>query len=180
MRTRRLTIEPLDAAHAPGLLAALDDELVGRYIGGPDVTTLDALHARIRYLASIDPSQWGERWLNWVVRLDIDPDQPVIGRIEATVHLEHRSGRHIAEVAYVFGPRWGGHGYATEATAWMLDELHQRHDVDIAWATVDPGNDASLALLERLGFRDAPLPEGGLSSYGDGDRVLARPLRETW
>lgn len=175
----RLTIEALDAAHAPGLLAALDDERVGRFIGGPEVTTLDALHDRIRYLATTDPSQWGERWLNWVVRLGTDPDPPVIGRIEATVHLERRSGRRIAEVAYVLGPRWGGHGYATEATAWMLDELHRRHDVDVAWATVDPCNEASLALLARLGFEDAPLPEGGLSSYDDGDRVLSRSLRET-
>jgi RimJ/RimL family protein N-acetyltransferase len=175
MRTQRLTIEPLDVIHALGLLAALDDETVGRYIGGPDVTTLDALHARIRYLASTDPSQWGERWLNWVVRLDAEPDLPVIGRIEATVHL----GRRSAEIAYLFGPRWGGHGYATEAVAWMLEELRHAHDVDIAWATVDPCNEASLALLARLDFADSPPPDGGLASYDDGDRVLARSLRKT-
>ena len=49
-----------DHASTPTLFAALDDERVGRYIGGPDVTTIEALHERIDFLAAgLSPSDPG-------------------------------------------------------------------------------------------------------------------------
>ena len=102
--TARLTIEPLAARHAEELFAALDDPLVGRYIGGPDVTTLAELRERIAHLLAGPEVGSGDTWANWVVVLDA----VIIGRLEATFH----DG--IAEVGYVFGPRWWGRGYGTE------------------------------------------------------------------
>jgi RimJ/RimL family protein N-acetyltransferase len=173
--TDRLVIEPRTVEHAPELCAALADESVGRYIGGPEVTTVEAMVERIIYVTTTDATQWGERWLNWVVRLRTEPGRPLIGRIEATVHI----GRDpiVAEIAYVFDPTWSGRGYATEATAWMLDHLRAEHGVADAYATVAPGNLASIALLERLAFERCELPVGGLGSYDEGDAVFGRPLR---
>jgi len=170
--TDRLTIEPRAVAHAPGLFAALDHPDVGRFIGGPDVTTLEALVERIVAVDAADPVEWGEIWLNWVVMLR-DPARTVIGRVEATVY----AGVDLADIAYVFGPRWAGNGYATEATAWMLDQLRDHHGVATVYATTDPANGPSTRLLERLGFERNDLPDdGGARSYDPGDHIHRRRL----
>lgn len=164
MRTERLMIEPLGRAHAEDLFAALDDERVATYLGGPDVSTLDALVERVGLLVAGAPPNSGEEWLNWVVR----HDGTIVGRVEATV-----TGQ-IAEIAYVFGPRWWGHGYATESTAWMLQHLRDTRTVTEFWATVDPENVPSIALLERLDFARVVHPTYRPSSYDDGDLIYRR------
>ncbi len=156
----RLSFESLRPEHAEGLFAALDDPRVGRYIEGPDVTTLTELRARIDRLLAGSGDE-AETWLNWVVRLE----GTVIGRLEATLH----DG--VAEVGYVFGPRWWGRGYGSEAVAWLLSELRQR-SVPEAWASVDPENEASIRLLRRVGFEETTPGEVVLHSYVPGDRVF--------
>jgi RimJ/RimL family protein N-acetyltransferase len=160
-RTLRLTIEPLDPMHAEALFAALDDPRVTAHIAGPGVPTLDDLRRRIVRVLTGPPPGSAETWCNWVVLLN----GTVIGRLEATLHHE------IAEIAYLFGPRWWGHGYATEATAWMLDEV-RRMGATACWATVEPANDASIRLLARLGFTRVDPPYGALVSYDPGDLVF--------
>lgn len=165
--TERLRIEPLDLVHAPGLFAALDDERVGTFIGGPDVTTLERLRERIVALRQGPSADSGQEWLNWAVALA--PDGPIVGRLEATRHAP--GGHSVGEIAYVFGPAWWGRGFATEATRWLVDHLHRDRGITELWATVAPGNTSSSGLLERLGFTRAE-PIDGLLSYDDGDLVF--------
>ena len=158
--------------HAAGLHAALDDPRVGEHIGGPDVTTVEALEERIEWLQSgPDPPRRDERWINLAVLLD----GTVIGRLEATAHDDW------AEIAYVFGPRWWGRGYATEAVTWFVEELPQPE----LWAAVHPANERSWRLLERVGFRRAGAERTGpggdagtsvrpVASYDDGDLLYVR------
>lgn len=156
--TERLRIEPLAPEHAEGLFTALDDDRVGTYIGGPDVTTIEALRTRINRLSEGAPAASGETWLNWVVVAG----ETIVGRIEATEH------RGIAEVAYLFDPRHWGRGYATEATSWMIGELRARGAGEL-WATVLPANSGSIRLLRRLGFVEAATGDLELQSFDDGD-----------
>lgn len=159
--TERLVIEPLRPVHAPGLFEALDDERVGRHLGGPDVTTLDELVARLRRLER-GSGRDDERWINHAVLRD----GTVVGRIEATLH----DG--IAEIAYVFGPAWWGRGFATEAVAWLIDRLRIAGHTDIR-AAVAPANEASRRLLGRTGFRPIARPTSvPLLSFDDGDLVV--------
>jgi RimJ/RimL family protein N-acetyltransferase len=161
--TERLVLEPLAPSHAAGLFAALDDDRVGRYIGGPDVTSLPALRERIERLRVGPPPGRDELWCNWAVLAG----RTVIGRIEATIHDD------IAELAYVFGPAWWGRGYATEAVAWMIGEVGSRGTSE-CWATVTPGNDASVRVLERTGFQPAAPGDRRLLSYEPGDLTYRR------
>jgi hypothetical protein len=186
--TPRLAIEPLSVAHAAGLHAALDHPDVHRFLLAPDVTTLDALRARIERL-SADPSpapasersETGggdgsaggagggapraiERWWNFAVRLRAD--HLVIGRLEATTYGDW------GEIAYVFGPRWWGQGLATEAGAWLVRHLAD-HGAAELWAAVHPDNTASQRLLARLGFHGAA-PARPLASFDPGDRAFVR------
>lgn len=168
-QTDRLQYELLDHHHAEGLLAALDDPRVGRYIGGPDVTTLAALHARIDFLApGGPPSRPDERWINIVVRRRADG--VIIGRLEATV-VEPR-----AEIAYLFGPAWWGNGYATEGAVWLIEHLCQRFALTGVWACIDPANEPSQRLVVRAGLVETQPPVPPLTSYDDGDLVFTMPV----
>jgi RimJ/RimL family protein N-acetyltransferase len=164
--TSRLAIEPLSVDHAADLHDALDHPDVARFLPEPDVTTLDALRARIERLAADPPpAPAGERWWNFAVRLRAD--RAVIGRLEATTCGDW------GEIAYVFGPRWWGQGLASEATAWLARHL-AGHGVAELWAAVHPANAASQRLLLRLGFTPADPPARPLASFDPGDRAFVR------
>jgi RimJ/RimL family protein N-acetyltransferase len=169
--TDRLIIETLTTEHAAGLLTALDDPSVGELIGGPDVTTLDALIDRIERVSRGPGEQYHpEQWHNFAVMLRAD--RTIIGRVEASTYDDW------AEIAYVFGPQWSGHGYATEAVRWLIAELHDL-GADELWAAVHPDNTRSLRLLERVGFAVTDQHTRNLGSFDDGDVVLTCGPRAT-
>ena len=163
--TERLLIEPLITRHAAELVAALDHPAVGEFIGGPDVTTVDASLERIAYLAAGPGPEWpDEVWWNFVVRRA--DSGTVIGRVEATTYGVW------GEVAYLFDPRSWGAGYATEAMHWLI-EFARGVGAHELWAAVHPLNDRSLRLLSRLGFEAMPTPPSRpLGSYDEGDVVF--------
>ncbi len=98
------------------------------------------------------------------------PDGTPIGRIEATLH----DG--IAEIGCVFGPRWWGLGYATEAVGWVVAEVEQQ-GWGPCWAAVASANASSTRLLRRLGF-EARQPGGSpLQSFDPGDLTFVRTAR---
>jgi RimJ/RimL family protein N-acetyltransferase len=158
--TERLLMEPLALVHAAGLHAALDHPDVGRFLRGPDVTTPDALRARIERLASAPPTAPAERWWNFAVRLRAD--RMIIGRLEATTYGVW------GEIAYVFGPRWWGLGLASEATRWLLHHLADQGITEL-WAAVHPANAPSKRMLARIGFTPAGTPTRALASFDPGD-----------
>ncbi len=160
--TDRLTIEPLGHEHAEGLFAALDHPEVAQYLSAPDVTTLEAVHARIDRLAR-GPANSDEIWLNAAIRRS--DDGAIVGRLEASMYGAW------AELAYLIGPTYQRRGYGREAVRWLIAELRSRGVVEL-WAAVQPGNSPSLALLEALGFtRQAELARP-LGSYDPGDVIL--------
>jgi RimJ/RimL family protein N-acetyltransferase len=137
----------------------LADVRVGAYIGGSEATTAEAIRGRIERVLR-GPTVAGERWLNYAVRRD----GVVIGWLEATVYDDG-----WAEIAYVFGVAYWGHGYASEGVSWLLDQLG-----DEVWAAVHPDNARSIALLVRLGFVQRDAPARPLGSYDPGDLVFER------
>ena len=157
-----LKLEPLDLCHASQLFEALDDEQVGKFIGGPDVATLAELEDRIQHLKTVPAADSGQRWFNYAVLLD----SVVIGRVEATAH----DG--IVEIAYLLNPSLWGQGLGTAATELLLNELRSEGEHDF-WATLVPENVASARVVEHLGFAeiDAKLAPK-LLSFDEGDRVF--------
>lgn len=164
--TERLLIEPLDTRHAAGLFAALDHPDVGAYIGGPDVTTREALVERIAFVRAGPADRPEERWHNFAATRA--EDGVIVGRVEATTYGEW------GEIAYVLGPSFGGRGYATEAARWLVDHLTSSLDVRELYATVDPHNLPSVRLLQRLGFEAVDTWGRAISSYDPGDLVFGR------
>jgi ribosomal-protein-alanine N-acetyltransferase len=164
-RTQRLSISAVQPDDARELFVALDHPDVGRFIGGPEATSVDAVRERIERVSAGPPAnRRNERWWNFVVRRTSDGN--VVGRVEATTYDDW------AEIAYVFDPREWGAGYATEATTWLLQFLADQGVAEV-WAAVMPENERSIRLLRRLSFVERDEPPAGMGSYDDGDLVFA-------
>lgn len=116
----------------------------------------------------------------WLLRTDVDPaafraawrrsaedphDHSVAvtrdGYVIGTVSLDVRDSmgqpgappRTEAEVGYIFDPRYGGHGYATEAVTAMVTHSFAQLGVRRITAGCYADNLASVRLLEKIGMR---------------------------
>lgn len=58
-----------------------------------------------------------------------------------------------AEIGWLLAPQHQGHGYAREAATLVLDLAFGELGLHRVYAELDPRNDASVALCERLGMR---------------------------
>ena len=81
----------------------------------------------------------------WAVVL---PSGKVIGNVWLA-----KGGFDTWQLGYVFNCDYWGHGYATEACRAALDDVFANHSAHRITATVNPANEPSWRLLERLGFR---------------------------
>jgi RimJ/RimL family protein N-acetyltransferase len=105
-------------------------------------------------------------------------DGRVIGSVNAWWRsAEHRQG----EIGFAFARDAQGRGYASEATTALLDVVFERLDLHRVYASTDARNDASAALLRRLGLRqEAHLHEHELFKGEWGDLLVFAVLRSEW
>lgn len=150
LATPRLDLEPLVAAHARELFAALRDPALYRFIEERPPASLAALEARYRVLERrAPPDGRDEVWLNWACR------ERASGHIAGLVQATVAPGA-PALLAYVFSARGQGRGLAREACRRVLRSLFDDWAQAAVEATVDPDNTRSIALLQALGFAPAP------------------------
>ncbi|MFE2288585.1 GNAT family N-acetyltransferase [Streptomyces sp. NPDC059443] len=142
IRTGRLTLLPLRASYAEEMVAVLADPALHTFIGGaPD--TAEALRTRYERLVAGSPDP-AVSWCNWVVRLD-DADC-LTGTVQATVSADG-----VAEIAWVVGTPWQGHGIATEAARGLVGWL-RTHAVATVIAHIHPEHAASAAVAAAAGL----------------------------
>ncbi len=115
------------------------------------------------------PGREPMRW--WNVGVFAADTLAGLGTLQATIHDDW------AEIAYVFGSKHWGQGYAQEAMRWFHERLREDGTAGTLWATVALANERSIRLLTRLGY--APIADGWpeLGSYGQGDFVFCRSCR---
>ncbi|MFB6718882.1 GNAT family N-acetyltransferase [Kribbella sp. NPDC056345] len=136
--TSRLTLLPLAPQYAEEMAGVLSDPALYAFTGG-EPPTVDALRARYeRQVAGSGRAD--EHWLNWVVRAGDE----LIGFVQSTV-----TGS-TAEVAWVIGSAWQGHGYAKEAARGLADRL-KAQDLRIV-AHIHPDHSASAAVAAAVGL----------------------------
>ncbi len=143
LRTERLTLEPITAAHADELAPVLDDSALHDFTGGEPLP-LEALRDRYARLEGADD------WLNWAVRAGGE----AVGSVQATVHGD------AADVAWVLGAAYQGRGYAREAAAAMVAWLRAQGVTTIA-ANIHPAHAASIAVARHLGLEPGAPREDG-------------------
>ena len=152
INTDRLDLAALSLDHAEVLFPILADASLYQYTGGSPPASVDALR-KVYALQEARRSPDGvEIWLNWVVT--VRHSDEVIGYVQATIRGEH------ADVAWVIGSTWQGHGYATEASLGMVAWLHQQGLQDIK-ASIHPGHEASKNVAIKAGFRQTGQKDDG-------------------
>ncbi len=162
--TERLTLTALTVDDADEMVSVLDDERLHEFIDGQPAT-LDELRDRYRRFVA-GPNNPNEVWLNWIARLR--RDQLAIGTLQATVSTT-LDGLSVADVAWVIGVAWQGHGYATEAARSLIAWLNN-HGVDDVTAHIHPIHHASAIVASRAGLH--PTDE-----QHDGETVWRTPER---
>ncbi|WP_326678922.1 GNAT family N-acetyltransferase [Streptomyces sp. NBC_01237] len=145
--TERLDALPLEAAYADEMATVLADPALHTYTGGApeDVAALRARYER-QSAGSPDPA---EMWGNWVLR--VREDGRLAGYVQATVRGAQ------AEIAWVVGTPWQGHGYAKEAAVGLVAHLREECSVRTVIAHIHPDHTASAAVAGAAGL--APTEE---------------------
>ncbi|QZY30977.1 GNAT family N-acetyltransferase [Nocardioides coralli] len=149
MLTERLLIRPIDpVADVTAMHAYRSREVVCRYVPfspGPPGLLAERLADPERTRSVIDAEG---QVINLVVeRRDTGE---LIGDV---VLFWHSATDGHAEVGYVIHPDHEGHGFATEATAAMVDLAVDGLRAHRVTAQIDERNLASARVVERLGFR---------------------------
>jgi RimJ/RimL family protein N-acetyltransferase len=153
LHTPRLRLEPIAERHADGLWAPLADPLLYSHVPQEPPASLQVLRERCALLSTRRSPQGDELWLNWVM-CDVR-DGRYLGRLQATVRADA-----LAWIAYeVFSVHWH-RGFATEGCAAMISWLIHTLGMQQLAAEVDSLNEASLRLLDRLGFQRTSLRQG--------------------
>lgn len=159
----RLHIEPLRAEHLTELATQLRLPEVYQHIG--ELPSLaDFILDREIALQGPSTDASSERWLDYLVR-DRKSNQ-MLGRLEATLHDS------LAEIAFMFSPRYWGKGYASEALAWLHVQLRETYGIRSVWATTVAQNTRCLHLLQRAGYQQVRSKFPVLYSYDEGDLVF--------
>ncbi|MQA08532.1 MAG: GNAT family N-acetyltransferase [Pseudonocardiaceae bacterium] len=91
------------------------------------------------------------------------------------------TGVKAAKLGYAIAATHWGRGYATDAIRTMLNFAFDRLDLHRVTAAIGPGNAASLAIVERLGFvHEGRLRDHVFTNGAWRDSLLYSILRPEW
>lgn len=134
IRTPRLVLRSARADDLEAMHAVLSDPRATRWWSTPPHETLEQTKAWLDGMIANGPDH-----PDFVVELD--------GRVIGKAGFYR-----MPDVGYILHPDVWGRGLAGEAVGAAIDHVFRTRDVDTLTADVDPGNAASIRLLERLGF----------------------------
>lgn len=144
IETRRLRLRWLEAADADFIYRLVNDPCWLEYIGDKQVYDRDGAR---RYIDD-GPREMYRRFGFGLNRVALRENDTPIG-ISGLLQRESLPG---PDLGFAFLPRFRGHGYALEAAMAVLEHAFEVLDFRHICAIVSAGNDASVRLLEKLGF----------------------------
>jgi RimJ/RimL family protein N-acetyltransferase len=150
LSTPRLLLEPCELSHLDGLHAVDGDPEVMRFItGSPE--TRDQTKAVIERVQA-RWARWGHSWWSFIA---LDSNE-VVGA-GCVQHLRRGGTEPDPECPFEIGWRlrrdcWG-RGLASEAAVAMAAFAFDRLAAPTLYAVCDPANEASMAVMKRLGMR---------------------------
>lgn len=147
LRTERLVIRRFRADDATAFAAYRSDPDVARYQDWEEGYTLAQAEQFASEMASLHPGIPGE----WFQFAAADPaTDELLGDVGLGFSV---SDIDRAEMGFTFAPAHQGKGYATEAVRCVIAYVFDRLAVGTVFAVADARNDASIALLGRIGMR---------------------------
>lgn len=173
LHTARLTLRPFRESDAASLFAIFSDTEVVRFWSGAAWTELKQAERMIEEGLQ-DAGKDG------ILRYGIalaDTDH-LIGICNLRGFFEQNRR---CELGYALGRAWWGRGFAGEALEALLGHAFGPLDLNRIEADIDPRNDASARLLERLGFRqEGYMPERWIVHGEKADTAFYGLLRRYW
>jgi RimJ/RimL family protein N-acetyltransferase len=145
LRTDRMVIRRFRPEDATAFAAYRADPDVARYQSWDGYTLQDAL-SFVAETAALNPGMPGE-WYQFAVA------DPSSDELLGDVALRVDTDASRAELGFTMSPTHQGKGYATEAVTCVIAYAFDRLGVETVFAIADARNDASIALLERIGMR---------------------------
>jgi ribosomal-protein-alanine N-acetyltransferase len=142
--TERLTLAPIDAAHADGMFEILSDRRLYRYMLSEAPASLASLKARYARLSTGRAPDDSAHWLNWIDEWSGRP----IGSVQATVDRSKCE----ATMGWTIGTAFQRRGFAREAVGAACEHLAGA-GIERFRAVIDVRNEPSIRLAESLGFR---------------------------
>jgi len=175
IHTSRLLIRPVTIEDAQSMYRYRSDAEVNRFLP-KEYHAVEDITDLIRRTAS--EINVPDTWFQLV--LICKENGQLIG--DVGLHFLASDGQHKqVEIGYTLAKNYHGKGYATEALRAILDHVFttlQKHRVI---ASIDPENEASMRLLERLGFRkEAHFKESLFFRGRWADDVIYALLKLEW
>jgi tRNA(adenine34) deaminase len=165
LRTARLILEPVVAAHADAMWEVLNESATaqpGRDLPPPSREWLASHYAQLE--RRVSPGGATAQLL-WAMRETGSGNY--VGWAQAEAHADGS-----AEVGCEVVAPSRGQGLAAEAMRAVLDELTARAGTREAWVRLPEGRAAALQAATQLGFAPAEAAEAGLDAPGRGERLL--------
>mgnify|MGYP006292794047 CR=1 FL=1 len=147
IETDRLYLQTLNENDAESMLEYHSDPIVTRHIPWPVRDLAMVKEALAKYMTFKDLLKEDDYLMLGVYRKE---DNQLLGQVNAMYRSENNK---LAEFGYVVNPRFGKHGYATEAVRGLINALFASGKFHRVMARMDARNSASAALCTRLGLR---------------------------
>ena len=173
LETDRLLLRPLASNDLEFVLRHFSDPEVNRYLFDDDpVTTREAAQAILDFY--VPPA--GKPYNRWVITQKADARA-----IGTCGYHKWQKRHHCAEIGYDLAKASWRQGYMTEALRAILQYGFTRMDLNRVEAMVYPENEASMRMLERLGFRkDGLLRQSVRQGEAYYDHWLLSLLKAEW
>jgi len=166
LKSERFTLRPLVRADTEALFPTLSDPENCKYLTRAEFKSLDELGDWL-----CDPDWDGRSW----AAID-DATQKLVARVVAIPVTEE-----VSEIGYITVIGRTGQGIASECTERLVRYLFEDEGHHRVSANTDPRNEASNALLRKLGFRkEAHLVESMKTHIGWCDEYLWGLLASEW
>lgn len=173
LATARLRLRPLAPADADALFAIFSDPEVMRYWSAPAWSSVGQAQAMLR--SDEQALQEGSALRLGVV---LGTSGALVGT--ASLHHLHPQCRR-AEVGYTLAREAWGQGYAVEAMAAVVAHAFEAVGLHRLEADIDPRNEASARVLQRLGFaHEGTLRERWIVGDEVSDSALYGLLASEW
>lgn len=142
--TERLMLRPLLESDVDAFFSIWSHAETMKYFSFPTMTSIDQAHERVSRILSA--SEKGE---NFFCTIEIRETGEVIGNC-ALFHGDAQCRR--AEIGFCLNRNHWRKGYAEEAASAVIGHGFDAINLHRIEADIDPRNEASAKLLERLGF----------------------------
>lgn len=144
LKSKRLTMRPIEMGDAPQIFNMQTDDLVLRYIAKKKPESLEDVQTLIKYISEAYEKQ---EMLCWAAV--IRDGDTIIGTCGFN-RIEKENLR--AEIGGALSPRYWGVGVAYEAVKQIVDYGFDGLGLHTIEAKVDSNNRSAVFLLEQLGF----------------------------